>query len=234
VAAHWRGLAFVHLLLVLLLSATAYMMHFRTLIDIFVTEEAPAIIAQVPKILIKNGTVQVEVEEPYTIRQPDSGRAFAVIDTTGKITSLGQTEAVLLLTASRLAIRLSADDTRIIDLRQIESLQVDQASVSQWLRDIQKWSPFILFPLALGFAFIFRSVQALLYGGLGMALAGLQKSPLPYSASVSVAIMAMTPFLLLDALLMLLDIYLPLWGFGGFLLSIGYLVFGIRSAIRNA
>jgi hypothetical protein len=65
-----------------------------------------------------------------------------------------------------------------------------------------------------------------------MALAAMQKSPLAYGAAVSVAIMAMTPVLLLDALLMLTDIYLPLWGLFGFLISVGYLIFGIRSATR--
>ncbi len=232
VATHWRGLAFVHLLLVLLLAATAYTLHFQGLIDAFVSEQAPAIIAQVPQIMITDGTVHVAVAEPYTIHEPDSGRIFAVIDTTGEITSLRQTNALLLLTASRLAVRLGPEDIRIIDLSPIAALQIDQAAVSQWLADIQAWSPFILFPLALGFSFIFRSIQALLYGGLGVALAALQKTPIAYGAAVSVAIMAMTPVLLLDAGLMIAHIYLPLWGLLGFLLAVGYLVFGIRSAVR--
>jgi hypothetical protein len=171
-------------------------------------------------------------EEPYEIREPDSDQLFAVIDTTGKITSLGQTDAPLLLTTSRLAVRLSPGDIRTIDLRPIASLEIDQLTVSQWLLDIQKWSPYILFPLALGFSFIFRSLQAVLYGGLGMALAALHKTPLTFGAAVSVAIMAMTPVILLDALLTLTDIYLPLWGLVSFLLAVGYLVFGIRSAVR--
>jgi hypothetical protein len=232
VAAHWRGRAFVHLLVVLLLAAAAYTRHFQSLIDAFVTQEAPAIIAQVPRITITDGTVHVSVAEPYTIREPDRDRVFAVIDTTGQITSFKQTNALLLLTASRLAVRLGPDDIRIIDLSPIDALQIDRAAVSQWLADIQAWLPFIVFPLALGFSFIFRSLQALLYGGLGVALAGLLKTPIAYGAAVSVAIMAMTPVLLLDAVLMLTHIYLPLWGVLGFLLAVGYLVFGIRSALR--
>jgi hypothetical protein len=233
VAAHWRGLAFVHLLLILLLVASVYTFHFKSLIDAFIAAKAPAIIAQIPHIMITDGTVNVEVMQPYTIHEPDSDRVFAVIDTTGKLTSLKQTDALLLLTASRLAVRLGPDDIRIIDLSPIDVLQIDQAAVSQWLQDIQRWAPFILFPLALGFSFMFRSVQALLYGGLGVALASLLKRPIPYGAAVSVAIMAMTPVLLLDALLMSANIALPLWGLWGFLLAVGYLVFGIRSALAS-
>ena len=75
--------------------------------------------------------------------------------------------------------------------------------------------------------------QALLYGGLGMALAALRKIPLSYGGAVSVAIMALTPVIILDALLVWTNTYLPLWGFGSFLLALGYLVFGIRSAARS-
>ena len=234
VAAHWRGRAFVHLLVLLMLTAAAYTRHFQGLIDTFVTQEAPAIIAQIPQIMITDGTVHVTVSEPYTIREPDSDRVFAVIDTTGQITSLRQTKALLLLTASRLAVRLGPEDIRIIDLSPIIALQIDQTAVSQWLADVRAWSPFMIFPLALGFSFLFRSIQAMLYGGLGVALAMLLKTPIAYGAAVSVAIMAMTPVLLLDAVLMLAHIDLPLWGLLGFLLAVGYLVFGIRSALRPA
>jgi Protein of unknown function (DUF1189) len=232
VAAHWRRLAFAHLLLVLLLSTAVYMQQFHTLISAFMAEEAPPIIAQIPQIRIQNGHVQVDGDEPYYIYQTNSEKVFAVIDTTGKILSLKQTDAVLLLTGTRLAARLSAGDSRVLDLSPIESLQINQAVVSQWLRDAQRWLPFILFPLTLGFSFIFRSVQALLYGGIGMGLASMHRFPLPFGAAVSIAIMAMTPVLLIDALLVLLDIYLPLWGIGGFLLAMGYLFFGIRSVAR--
>ena len=234
VADHWRGLAFVHLLLVMLLSAFVYSLHFRGLMARFVAEEAPAIVEQVPAIRIENGRVRVDVAEPYTIRHPASDTVLAVIDTTGEITSLAQTDAALLLTADRLAARLDADQSRILDLRSIESLRVDRDIVSQWLLNFLDWFPFILFPLALGFAFLLRYAQALLYGGIGLALSALHKAALPYGALVSMAVMAMTPFLLLDVLLVLLDATLPLWGLFGFIMPLGYLIFGIRAAGRPA
>ncbi len=233
VIAHWRGVAFVHLLVVLLFSSVAYMVHFQRLITVLITEEAPALIDQIPDIVIQDGRVRVNVDEPYTIRRPGGGEVFAIIDTTGEITSLRQTEAMLLLTESRLAARMSARDIRVLDLRQIESLQINREDVTQWLQEARKWSPFVLFPIALGFSFVLRSIQALFYGGLGLVVASMHQVRLSYSATVSVAIMAMTPFLLLDALLVLMDLYPPLWSIVGFFLTMGYLVFGIRSAVRN-
>ena len=233
VIAHWRGLAFVHLLLLVLLSSAVYTLHFREMIAHFITAEAPAIIAQIPDIMIDGGRVRVTVEEPYAIRHPESGTLLAVIDTTGEISSLEQTEAVLLLTATRLAARIDAGESRVLDLRQIESLRIDQTLVARWLEDFGHWAPFILFPLALGVSFLLRSAQALLYGGIGLALAALHNVSLPYGALVSVAIMAMTPFLLLDAVLLLLDVVLPVWGLVGFLLAMAYMVFGIRAVARG-
>jgi hypothetical protein len=234
VMAHWRGLAFVHLLLVMLLSAAVYTLHFHSLLARFIAEEAPAIVDQVPDIMIDNGRVRVEVAEPYTVRLPESGVALAVIDTTGQITSLNQTEAVLLLTSDRLAARLNTGQSRVLDLRQIESLRIDRNLVTQWLLNFQNWAPFILFPLSLGISSVLRIAQAMLYGGIGLALAALHRVALPYSALVAVAVMAMTPFLLLDALLVLLAVTLPLWGLIGFLMAMAYLVFGIRATARRA
>ncbi|MGD9329808.1 MAG: DUF1189 family protein [Desulfobacterales bacterium] len=234
VARHWRGLAFVHLLLVLVLSTTVYVLHFSALMADFIAEEAQAIIDQVPEIRITAGKVSVDVEEPYTIRRPNSGEVIAVIDTTGEITSLMQTDAVILLTESRLAARFSPNDRRNLDLGRITAMEINQAMMEQWLRDTQKWLPLILFPLVLGFAFVIRSVQALLYGGIAMVLASMLKIRLPLSAAVSIAIMAMTPVLLLDALMVWRQIVVPFWGLGGFLLAMGYLVFGIRSVARHS
>ena len=234
VGRHWRGRAFAHLLLVLLLSTTVYVMHFNILMAAFIAEEAQALIAQVPEIRITAGKVHVDAEEPYTIRRPDSAEVVAVIDTTGEITSLAQTGAAILLTESRLTARISPDDIRVLDLGTVESLEVNQAVLYQWLRDAQRWSPFILFPFVLGFLFLVRSVQALLYGGIGIMLASLLKDRLPFGAAVSIAIMAMTPVLMLDALLVWSDIELPFWGLGGFLLAMGYLFFGVRSVVRDS
>ena len=233
VITHWRGLAFVHLLLMLCLCTAVYMMHFKGMVAAVIAEEAPAIIAQIPDIQIENGKVRVNVDQPYEIRRARDGGVFAVIDTTGKIKSLRQTDAMILLTESRLAARLGAGDSRVLDLSPIQSMRVDRFTVSQWLDQAQAWSPFLLFPLALGFAFIFRSIQALFYAALGMVVASMHRIRLPYKALVSVAIMAMTPFLLVDALLVLLGIYVPLWGTGGFIIAMGYLVFGIRSFTRK-
>ena len=230
VALHWRGLAFVHLFILLALTGVAFMLHFHTIASIFVNEQAPAIIAQLPTIDIQGGEVKVAVQQPFNIFKPDTQELFAVIDTTGQIRSLRQTQAMLLLTRSQLMARIGPGDSRVIDLGAIDALRLTQGDMAQWLQTSLRWAPFVLYPLALFFTYCLRTVQVLIYAGIGMVMASLLKRALPFGAAASVAVMAMTPVILIDALIMILNIHLPLWGLGSFIVAFGYLFFGIRAA----
>ncbi len=234
VARHWRGLAFVHLLILLALTGLAFMLHFQNLATAFVNDQAPAILAQIPPIHIEQGQVKVAVEQPYQIYRADSRRLFAVIDTTGQINSLRQTEAMLLLTRSRLMARFGAGSSRVIELSPIETLQLTRDDIDRWLQTSLRWAPIALYPLMLLFSYCLRTVQILIYGGIGLAATMLMRRPLPFGATVAVAVMAMTPVILVDTLIMLLKLDLPLWGTASFVLALVYLVFGIRAATETA
>ena len=233
VVRHWRGLAFVHLLILLALTGAVFMLHFKALATIFVDEEAPAILSQIPPITIERGAVQTNVAQPYRIYRTGGSRLFAVIDTTGEITSLRQTDAMLLLTRSKLMARIGSGDSRIIDLQPIEKLELTRGDIARWLQTSLRWAPVVLFPLMLFFSFFLRTVQVLIYGGIGVVASVLWKRPLPFSAAVSVGIMAMTPVILIDTLVMVLRLDLPFWGYGGFVLALIYLLFGIWAATQG-
>ncbi|MBL0713292.1 MAG: DUF1189 family protein [Desulfosarcina sp.] len=234
VARHWRGLAFVHLFILLALTGVAFILHFQAIATAFVQNQAPAIIAQLPTIVIEKGKGSVAVEQPYQVFMPESRNLLAVIDTTGQITSLRQTDAILLLTRSRLIARLGAGDSRVIDLSPIEQMRLTRDDFYQWLQTTLQWAPFVLYPLTIFFTYCLRTVQVLIYGGIGLVVASLLKRTIPFGAAVSVAVMAMTPVILIDTLIMLLKIQLPLWGIGSFVLAFAYLFFGIRAATETA
>jgi hypothetical protein len=137
---------------------------------------------------------------------------------------------MLLLTRSRLMVRMGPGNGRFIDLSPIENLKLTRNDIAQWLQTSMRWAPFALYPLMLFFTYCLRSVQILIYGGIGMVLALMLKRPLPFGAAVSVAVMAMTPVILVDTLIMLLGVQLPLWGIGSFVVAFAYLFFGIRAA----
>jgi hypothetical protein len=86
----------------------------------------------------------------------------------------------------------------------------------------------------LFFTYCLRTLQVLIYAGIGMVMAALLKRAMPFGAAASVAVMAMTPVILIDTLIMLARIHLPLWGIGSFIVAFGYLFFGIRAAADDA
>ena len=51
---------------------------------------------------------------------------------------------------------------------------------------------------------------------------------------VAVAVMALTPVILVDTLVMLLKLDLPYWDTGSFVVALVYLFFGIRAATETA
>ena len=165
VARHWHGLVFVHLLILLALTGVGFVRHFQTVATAFIADQVPAILAQIPPIEIDRGNVKVAVEQPYQIHRAD-GHLFAVIDTTGQITTLRQTDAMLLLTRSGLMERFGSGDSRVIDLSPIEKLHLTRNDIDQWLQTSLRWAPLILYPLMLFFSYCLRTVQVLIYVGI--------------------------------------------------------------------
>jgi hypothetical protein len=73
-------------------------------------------------------------------------------------------------------------------------------------------------------------VQTFIYGLIGLIIAKLLHVPLAYMASVRLAIIAVTPGLILDTLFPLVKLRPPAWWLLGFAIAMGYLFFGIKAA----
>ena len=234
VARHWRALAFIHLLILVALTSVVFILHFQAIATAFVNDQAPAILAQIPPIDIKQGEARVAVDQPYRIYRKDGRTLFAVIDTTGQTRSLRQSGAMLLLTRSRLMAQIGSGASRIIDLSPIDNLHLTRDDMAQWLQTSLRWAPVVLYPLMLFFTYCLRTVQILIYGAIGLVLASLMKSKISFGAAAAVAVMAMTPVILIDTLLMVFKIHIPLWNIVSFVVALAYLFFGIRSTIDTA
>jgi hypothetical protein len=141
---------------------------------------------------------------------------------------------MFLLTRSRLLAQLGTGQSRVIDLQPIDRLTLTREDIAAWLQTSLRWAPLALYPLMVLFSYCLRTLQILIYGGIGLVLAMLLKRPLSFGAAVSVAVMAMTPVIMVDTLIMLLKIHLPLWGVGSFVMAFAYLFFGIHAATEKA
>lgn len=96
------------------------------------------ILHQLPKLRIENGTAITDITQPYAIIDPASGKELAIIDTTGELKSLENTEANLLLTKTSLIIRDSKNSDKpketVMHLHDInKNYGIDDAKINEVL-----------------------------------------------------------------------------------------------------
>jgi hypothetical protein len=200
VAYSWNGLGLLYLLLLLSLAWIPASITLHRTVGAFVDNLAPLILEQVPDITIANGEVSIQEPQPYLIQVPGSDSPLAVIDTTGRTTPQDFPGAPLLLTKQQIILREGAGTTRTYDLSGIRNFRLNRAMVEKcgaWLRS---WGALVLYPFLVLGSYIYRIVQVLLYGALGILFARVEKADLEYADLVRLAAVAITPAVLLDTL----------------------------------
>lgn len=230
VGLHWKGVNFLYLFLLLAvcLMPTTIKIYFG--FTNFVNNEAPAFIEQVPEITIDNGKVSINEPQPYYIKDPEKGDALAIIDTTGQITSLEDTDALCLLTGDKLITRKSKFENRTYDLSKVKKFVVNSERITGWLNIARKFLVVFVYPLALFGSYLFRIVQALIYAAIGLLFASWCKVTLSYPALLRLAVAAMTPCLLVKTIFGIAGIHLPcLTSLIFLIITLAYLYFAVKA-----
>ena len=224
----WRSAAYLTLLLVVcwlpLVFGVAREMHL----------EAKGFLRQLPEITLSNGRVTVDVEQPYFIYSLD-GEEAVIIDTTGEITSLDERVAEVLLTDTQLIARRRAYDTRTVDLSHapVEEFRLTSNKATTWYRIFGvAMVPFMWGFLVAG-SLVYRVLQALLYALFGLVIARVAKASLRYPSILCLAMVAITPSLILKTLLIHLDIRFSFSWLLFFAVAMGFLGFAIVSTARG-
>ena len=229
VAQHWRGVAFLYLIILVAMLSLLASAEIQYRMTGYIERYGQAFIDQLPKVTIRNGRTAIDQPVPYTITDPESGQPVVIIDTTGKTQSLAGSPALILLTQDKLMVRKNLREIRTFDLSEIDAFQIDRQSAQAWMDLMHSWSAVIVFPFLLAGNLIYRLLQVLVYSAIGMLMAKTQKISLTYQALISIAIMAITPVILLDLVVPLTGISPGFWGFLAVMLSVGFLYFGIRA-----
>ncbi len=226
---NWKGFSFVYLMLLLFLCWIPTMIALQRQISDFMMTSAREFIVQVPEITIFHGEISIDEKEPYFIEDPESDEIFAIIDTTGQYTSLNDTTANILVTKKKVILRKSRRETRTFDLSDIESFTLNQDLMNRWAVFFEKWFTIISFPIALLFSFVYRTIQVLIYAAIGLLFAKAKKTNLSFQALISIAIMAITPVLIIDTIMSLKKIAVPFWGIWCFVIAMAYLFYGVKA-----
>ena len=231
-AFRWKGTGFAYLLLLLAVCTLFSAINCHIDLVHFVDHLAPPVISQVPTIKITNGEVTVYKPQPYYITVPRSGRILAVLDTTGTIRSLDETDAILFLTKSGLIIREGQTGSRTLSFAKVDNFTVDQYKVRGWLNNIKRFFLPVAYPVSVLGSFVVKVIQALIYAAIGLLFAKWCKVELKYASLLRLTVTALTPAIIVKTLLGATSVHLPFAGLWYVLATMGYLVFGVTACAQ--
>jgi len=233
VGLYWKGVNFSYLLLLLAICWIPTMIKIHIGFSDFVNNDAPAVVDQVPEITITDGQVSIEEPEPYYIKDPDSGDVIAIVDTTGIIKSLEDPNAICLLTKTNIMWRQGEFEIRTIDLSEVKNFVLNSERITGWLHTTEKFLAIIIYPFALLGSYLYRIVQALIYATVGLLFALWCKVTLSYATLLRLAVVAVTPCVLVKTILGIAGVHLPYAGLIYLVAALAYLFFGVHATAQT-
>ncbi len=233
VGLYWKGVGFAYLLLLLAICWIPTMIKIHIGFSDFINNDAPTVVEQVPEITITDGQVSIEEPEPYYIKDPDSGDVLAIIDTTGTIKSLEDANAICLLTKTNIMWRQGEFEIRTIDLSKVKKFVLDSERIMGWLHTARKFLVIIIYPFALLGSYLYRIVQALIYAAIGLLFALWCKVTLSYATLLRLAVVAVTPCIIVSTVLGLAGVHLPYAGLIYLVAALAYLFFGVHATAQT-
>lgn len=223
----WNRICFGYLFLLLAVCWIPMMVRIHLGFTGFVENDASSVVEQIPQITITDGQVSIDESQPYYIRIPDSNDIIGVIDTTGSIETPEDVNAFFLLTDNSIITRQSDFETREFDLSQVEHFTVSGEGIMKFLHIIKKFLAIILYPILLLSSYVYRIIQALIFAAIGLLFASMCKVSLRYSALLRLAVVAMTPCMIVKTVFGLVGVYLPCIGLLYIAITLAYLYYGV-------
>ena len=235
VAWNWQNRALLYLLLLLGLAWIPYTLQKQKQLDEWIDIEAPYYINQIPTLSLADGKLATQSSGPIFLRSRD-GTILAIIDPTGKFTNLNNTTASILITEKEIFIRGEDGQVQVTSLPDSPPETLTQEDLFIFTGWIHWLVNTFLYPIVLLISYIYRILQSLVYAFVVSLLTKDSKvEGLPYITLFNLAIIALTPAIVLDTVHMLMGSPLPEWFWwpACVVLSLGYLRFGTRVAIAS-
>lgn len=225
VCRNWKGLSLLYLLFILALSALISTVQFNYLFSDFIQNTAPGLVGQIPEITISNGEASIEGPQPFILNYPINEKPVLMIDTTGKTKANDQPDLLLLLTRTELRILMM-----VFKLPQDKDYVVDNKMILQWISELQSWFMVFFFPFLLITSYVQRIIQVLFYSLVGISISRNLRMELGYQSLIGIAVMSLTPIIILDLIVQLLGIFQSVWYmFFGIVVEISLIYFGIKA-----
>jgi len=229
----WKGTGIAYLFFLLAVSWIPLMIKFHIVVSDYIQKDAPKIISQIPQITVSHGVASVDAPQPYSIRDPATQKVLIVIDTTGKINTLKDTDAVGLVTKSEAVFKKSAVETRSFNFNSLGQFTLNQQKITGWLEIVRRYGALIVYLFAVTGSFIFRTIQLLIYAAIGLLFASRCRSKISYDSLLRLSAVAVTPCIIVKTILAVTGISLPLAGLWFFFVAMIYLFIGVQESSKD-
>ncbi len=228
VAVNWSGNVFLYLLLVLALSWVIPTYWMQIGLERGHATFSKNIVPQIPVMEIKEGKITTPLAQPYVITDPRTNARMAVIDTQGQYKTPEEAKAPFLITKTEI-INKSYNETKIYRIPETLTATINPISINEFIGGFIQYSWIIFFICALLLSYLYRLIQTILYALFGMLLSKVNRMTLTYGQIYKIAIVALTPAIILSTIFTLVSFNFAYELMFYFLLTMGYLYFGILS-----
>ena len=232
VANNWGLGVVLYLFVLLVLCVLVLMFKYQPMILIATEKFSNTYITQMPELTIDKGQVTTPQQKPYFIGTP-SGNILAIIDTSGRYTNLDKVpkSTRILLTKDSLYYDLEDAKTppKVQKISSTLSMHFKPENVKLLLIEVASWFWLVLIPFLIFIHFVYRSVEALFYGLFTFVFAAIGRLPFSYPKAIKLAIIAMTPSIVIGTVLTFLGIEFAYLGLLFLALTLAYIVFALQA-----
>lgn len=229
VAKNWGAGVVLYLFILLVICWAVMIFKFQPGLNRSFQHVANELAPQVPEIHVKNGEVSTPENRPYLIKDPESGEAIAIIDTSGKYPDLNETPSStkILVTNNKVFYLSDANSEKIQKIPTNVTADIKPDKVKQVMIRVVDWLWVIFFPVFLLVSLAYRLIQALVYAVIGKMFSALSNVPLTYSELLKLSMVAVTPVIVLSTILDWFTVTFPFQLLVYFIISMAYLIFAI-------
>lgn len=224
VGQNWQGSGLLYLLLLVVICCLPFTYYVQQNIKAGLVSIKP-LIMQIPIITIKEGIVSIDKTEPYFIRDPETKRIRAIIDTTGTISSIENTDAYLLLTKNKVVLKEGVGE-KSYTLSNKQNRVYTAEIVDNFIQKFAYVIVLLLYPVFIILFFLKGVVEILFYSLLAKLFI---YTHLTYKTLFRLTAVAVTPMFILAAVLTSLNVNLPYRWLIYIIIAVGYLIFAIKA-----
>ena len=231
VARNWGGKSLFYLFFILAISWVGFTAQLQAGMNVTFNTHAQKLFAQVPLLTIKNGVLTTPENRPYLIMHPITNETMVVIDMSGQYKTIDDAHSPVFINQTDIVTKPRPQEMRVNKLPANLNLVIDPQAIYGFLLQFLGYAWLLIYPVLVIASYVYRVLEALLYGIIGKILSLICGAKLSYGQVTQVAMVALTPTIAAATVLDYCGITFSRQFTFYFLLAMAYLLYGVIANI---